>query len=216
MSKISIRKRNRAHLHLPDGTPRALAHSADEAASRVKGAAEEVGNRVASTAGRAGEEVGELAERASERANELVARGSATADRARKELTGSRRKRWLRRSRKAALQAQNQLVDTGLAKQVSRQVSKQLSDLRTELHSELAEQSAEFGRALDSVDAAIKATRKAGARRRRNMIAGLALGAGLMYHFDPERGRERRAGTAHLVNATTARFVNQTVGDQET
>jgi hypothetical protein len=212
MSKISIRKRNRAHLHLPDGTPRALAHSADEAASRVKGAAEEVGNRVASTAGKAGEEVGELAGRASE----LVARGSATADRARKELTGSRRKRWLRRSRKAALQAQNQLVDTGLAKQVSRQVSKQLSDLRTELHSELAEQSAEFGRALDSVDAAIKATRKAGARRRRNMIAGLALGAGLMYHFDPERGRERRAGTAHLVNATTARFVNQTVGDQET
>jgi polyhydroxyalkanoate synthesis regulator phasin len=206
MSKITMRKRNRTHLHLPDGAPRALANGADEAVSRVREVAEEAGGRVAGTASRAGDEFSELAGKAGERANELVHRGKDTTDRARRELADTRRKRrrLVRRSRRAALQTASTVVD--------RQLAKQISDMR----SQLAEQSAEIGRAVGTLDEVMEAaTRKPKSHRRSTLIIGLGLGAAIMYHFDPERGRERRAETANLVNSTTARFVNQTAGDHE-
>ena len=61
---------------------------------------------------------------------------------------------------------------------------------------ELARESSDLGSAVDSLNAIIKANRKASAKGRTRLIGGLAVGAGLMYHLDAEHGRARRLATA--------------------
>jgi hypothetical protein len=61
---------------------------------------------------------------------------------------------------------------------------------------DLAHESTDLTRAVSSLNAVIKANRKAAARGRTRLIGGVAIGATLMYHFDGEHGRERRAATA--------------------
>jgi hypothetical protein len=66
---------------------------------------------------------------------------------------------------------------------------------------ELARESSELGQAVGSLNAIIRANRRAAVKGRTRLIAGLALGAGLMYHLDAEHGRERRAATARRLGA---------------
>jgi hypothetical protein len=68
---------------------------------------------------------------------------------------------------------------------------------------ELAHESSDLSRAVDSLNAVIKANRKAAKRGRTRLIGGLAIGAALMYHFDAEHGRERRAATAQRLRSIT-------------
>ena len=67
---------------------------------------------------------------------------------------------------------------------------------------ELARESSELGNAVDSLNAIIRANRKASAKGRTRLVGGLAIGAGLMYHLDAEHGRERRAATARRLGIT--------------
>jgi hypothetical protein len=67
---------------------------------------------------------------------------------------------------------------------------------------ELARESSDLGNAVDSLNAIIRANRKASAKGRTRLIGGLAIGAGLMYHLDAEHGRERRAATARRLGIT--------------
>jgi hypothetical protein len=67
---------------------------------------------------------------------------------------------------------------------------------------ELARESSDLGGAVDSLNAIIKANRKAAVKGRTRLVAGLAIGAGLMYHLDAEHGRERRAATARRLGFT--------------
>ncbi len=60
---------------------------------------------------------------------------------------------------------------------------------------DLAHESTDLTRAVSSLNAVIKANRKAAARGRTRLIGGVAVGAVLMYHLDAEHGRERRAAT---------------------
>jgi hypothetical protein len=64
---------------------------------------------------------------------------------------------------------------------------------------ELAHESSDLGTAVESLNAIIKKNRRAGAKARTRLLGGLAFGAGLMYHFDPDHGRERRATTGRLL-----------------
>jgi hypothetical protein len=66
---------------------------------------------------------------------------------------------------------------------------------------ELAHESSDLSRAVDSLNAVIKANRKAAAKGRTRLIGGLAIGAVLMYHFDAEHGHERRAATARRLRS---------------
>jgi hypothetical protein len=61
---------------------------------------------------------------------------------------------------------------------------------------ELAHESSELGQAVDSLNAVVRANRKAAARGRTRLIGGLLIGAALMYQLDAEHGRQRRAATA--------------------
>jgi hypothetical protein len=62
---------------------------------------------------------------------------------------------------------------------------------------ELAHESSDLGTAVESLNGIIRANRKAAASGRTRLIGGVAAGAALMYHFDAEHGRQRRAETAH-------------------
>ncbi len=77
----------------------------------------------------------------------------------------------------------------------------------------IAQESAELEKAVTGINQAICANRRAGARGRTKLIGGLLLGAGIMYHTDPEHGRERRANTTSVVNATVARLITTTRRD---
>lgn len=68
---------------------------------------------------------------------------------------------------------------------------------------ELARESSDLGDAVDSLNAIIRANRKAAVKGRTRLIGGLVIGAGLMYHFDAEHGRERRAATARRLGIST-------------
>jgi hypothetical protein len=61
---------------------------------------------------------------------------------------------------------------------------------------ELARESSDLGSAVDSLNAIIRANRKAAVKGRTRLLGGLFIGAGLMYHLDAEHGRERRLATA--------------------
>jgi hypothetical protein len=67
---------------------------------------------------------------------------------------------------------------------------------------ELARESSDLGSAVDSLNAIIRANRKAAVKGRTRLITGLAVGAGLMYHLDAEHGRERRLATARRLGIT--------------
>ena len=66
---------------------------------------------------------------------------------------------------------------------------------------ELAHESSDLSQAVDSLNAVIRANRKAAKRGRTRLIGGVAVGAALMYHLDSEHGRERRAATAHRLRS---------------
>jgi hypothetical protein len=64
---------------------------------------------------------------------------------------------------------------------------------------ELAHESSDLGTAVESLNAIIKKNRRAGAKARTRLLGGLAFGAALMYHLDPDHGRERRSTTRRLL-----------------
>ena len=64
---------------------------------------------------------------------------------------------------------------------------------------ELAHESSDLSAAVDSLNKIIRANRRAAAKSRTRLLGGAAMGAALMYHFDAEHGRERRAATAQLL-----------------
>lgn len=64
---------------------------------------------------------------------------------------------------------------------------------------ELAHETSDLGQAVESLNAIVKANRKAGAAKRRRLFAGIVLGAGLAYHLDPAQGQRRRAATLSVL-----------------
>jgi hypothetical protein len=68
---------------------------------------------------------------------------------------------------------------------------------------ELAHESSNLHAAVDSLNAIVRANRKAPGRGRVRLLCGLAIGAALMYHLDPEHGRARRAETARGLTRLT-------------
>jgi hypothetical protein len=60
---------------------------------------------------------------------------------------------------------------------------------------ELADETSDLGAAVASLNAVIKANRRAGAVGRSRLFAGVALGVLVTYHLDTEHGAERRRAT---------------------
>jgi hypothetical protein len=81
---------------------------------------------------------------------------------------------------------------------------------------ELAHESSELGDAVQALNKVIKANRKAAARGRTRLIGGLVIGAALMYHLDPDRGRQRRIETARRVRGITGGGQDMTGSAQPT
>ncbi|HEX3801417.1 MAG TPA: hypothetical protein VHV75_01110 [Solirubrobacteraceae bacterium] len=151
-----------------------MAQGAEEAAHRLAEAVEVTGARVAKSAGNAGDRATELSGQLGDRIAHTRVGGPKP-----KQLggmltrAGSRTRATLHTDGDAKLKAE--LVKTS---------------------HELAHESSSLGHAIDSLNAVIKANRKAAARGRTRLIGGLAIGAVLMYHFDAEHGHKRRAATA--------------------
>jgi hypothetical protein len=176
MFKPSRKKRNFSPARVADGVPRALAHGAEEATNRLSGAVENAGALVAKTAGSAGDRVAKTAGSAGDRVAKTA--GSAGDRVAKTAGSAGDRASKLRPSSDAVLKAQ--LIKTSR---------------------ELARESSDLGQAVGSLNAIIRANRRAAVKGRTRLIAGIALGAGLMYHLDAEHGRARRAATVRRLGA---------------
>jgi hypothetical protein len=163
-------------------------HAIREAEKTAASVAAGASARVAETAGRAGHAAG----RAGHAATAMTEKVGARAGHAEENLKQSRRTlaRRIRRSqatvsRKPSVAAEA-LLRAQLAK-TSRELSHESADLRE---------------TVDSLSAVVlSANRRATARGRRRLVLGLALGAMLMYHFDAEHGRERRAAATRRLRA---------------
>lgn len=167
-----------------DKVPPALAHTADEAAHRVSDAVEKAGSRALKTANVAVDRASNLGTQLSDRV------GSAHIEVPALPTRGRRQRRGVRAfsDSKRGLIGRLRHADEAMLKAQLAKTSR-----------ELANESAELGRAVDSLNGVIVANRRAGAARRTRLFLGIALGAAVMYHLDPEHGRERRAATAEAL-----------------
>lgn len=177
MSRSRRRTRNFGPvLQFADGVPHALAQGTGEAANRVVEAVESARSRIGTSAKNAGDRARELTEQL-----ELGDRaGPAQVGDSRLNLRGLL---WRARAGRQATSSQP-VADANVNAQLAK------------TSRELAHESSDLGMAVESLNGVIRANRKVGARGRTRMIAGLAVGAVLMYHLDIEHGRERRAETA--------------------
>jgi hypothetical protein len=112
------------------------------------------------------------------------------------EVTGSRVSKldaagYLSDARTAALSRAGALAAKARRKADSAAVRLQLANTSREL----AHETSDLGQAVESLNAIVKANRKAGSAKRRRLFAGMVLGAGLAYHLDPAQGQRRRAAT---------------------
>jgi hypothetical protein len=179
-------KKKSGPIHV-DGVPQGLAHGANEAAQRVSDAIEKAGSRAVKTANIAADRAGELGMRAENLGAELGNRiGNAHVEVKAPKLRRRRHPRLRsKRRRPAPLGGRLQYPEEAMLKAQLAKTSR-----------ELAHESADLGKAVESLNSVIRANRRAGAARRTRLFLGAAAGAALMYHLDPEHGRERRAATA--------------------
>jgi hypothetical protein len=183
LQMITHRKKNKlGRIQVPDTAP--LAHSVEDATHRLSSAVETAGARTAKSARKGAKQASDRASALSEQLGDRV--NHAQLD-LKHDLKRARRKRrfwqfWRRVDSEAILKAQ-------LAK-TSRDLAHESSDLNS---------------AVNSLNSVIKANRKGAARGRTRLIAGTAIGAALMYHFDAEHGKERRKATARRLRGVAGR-----------
>lgn len=81
---------------------------------------------------------------------------------------------------------------------------------------DLAHESSDLHEAVDTLNAMIKANFKAAKRGRMRLIGGVAIGAAVMYHLDPQHGPERRALVVQRVARLTSGKPSPTSSPTET
>lgn len=227
MVKLSRNKNKFSPAQAVDDVPRALAQGAEGAANRIAEAVESAGARVAKGAGNAGDRASELGSQLGDRishadidtsklnpkrlasnvdvdASKLNPKrlaSSVDVDTSKlnpKRFTSTFDVGGSKRKPKLVLPDVRSRVPSKLRRSSDAVLKAQLAKTSREL----AHESSDLAEAVDSLNAVIKANRKAGARGRTRLLGGLAIGAALMYHLDPSRGRERRAATGRrLVGA---------------
>lgn len=175
MLKLQVKRQN--GVEMLESMPQAIAHGAEEGASKIAETATMVGERVAKGAAQAVKTAGQL---------DVAKRAITPVTGARPRRRGAHAPAWLRpRPRVARPRAVN--PDARLRARLDR-TSK-----------ELAHESSDLNAAITSLNRSIKANRRLARRGRARLFIGALLGAGLMYHLDAEHGRERRAATSRLV-----------------
>jgi hypothetical protein len=164
-------------IQVPDTAP--LAHGVEDAANRLSAAVETASARTAKSAKSAkknAKQAGDRASALSEQIGDRVGHAQVDLKRARR-----RRRVWL------FIRRRNRLEDAILKAQLAK------------TSHELSRESTDLNRAVNSLNSVIKSNRKAAARGRTRLIGGVAIGAVVMYHVDPEHGKERRQATTHRV-----------------
>lgn len=162
-------------MQLLDGRPRALVHSAEEGAGKLADTVENTGARIARGAEHAGQALGHAAKGAGWKPRSSL---PSLPSRASLPLVGGASGKTDSIPSKADAMVKAQLAKTSR---------------------ELAHESSDLSAAVDSLNHIIRANRRAAARGRTRMLGGLAIGALLTYHLDPQHGRERRAATVRLL-----------------
>jgi hypothetical protein len=156
-------------IQVPDPAP--LAHGVEDAANRLSAAVETAGARTAKTARKSAKQAGDRASALGDQIGDRVNHAQVDLKRARR-----RRRIWLFIRR-------NRLDDAILKAQLAK------------TSHELSRESTDLNHAVNSLNSVIKSNRKAAARGRTRLIGGVAIGAVVMYHVDPEHGKERRKAT---------------------
>jgi uncharacterized protein YjbJ (UPF0337 family) len=216
-------------VHILDGVPHTLAHGAEEGATRLAEAAEIAGARVAKGAGQAGGKASELSGQFKGQAGELSGQLKGQASELSGQLKGQASElsgqlkgrvaqspidiKDARNSvkeaalsvRGAKLSTREKLVRT-LSPSPTKRRAKLLPGADAMLKAqlvktsrELAHESSDLNAAVDSLNRIIKSNRKAAAKGRTRLLGGVALGAALVYHLDPQQGRQRRAASARVL-----------------
>ena len=193
-------KRNTNGIHVLDGMPQTIAHGAEEGAGKIAGRSRQ---RCANGQGR----------------SRHVAKGAGQASGIASELSGQLKGEWPRHRsrvkdaklnmkdaklslREKRLRMMETLMRATMKRQAKLLPSTTDAMVKAQLvktSRELAHESSDLNAAVSSLNKIIRANRRAAAKSRTRLLGGAALGAALMYHFDAERGRERRAATAQLV-----------------
>lgn len=162
-------------VHILDGMPQTIAQGAEEGASKITEAVELAGARVAKSVGQAAKGAGKAGgSRISSRIVELLMTAPAA------------------------------IRGKGVMRPARAQLPSSEAKLRARLDKtsrELAHESSDLSAAVESLNKVIRANRRAAKRGRTRLLMGTAAGAALMYHFDAEHGRERRAATARLLTS---------------
>jgi hypothetical protein len=158
-------------IQVPDAAP--LAQGVEDAANRLSAAVETASARTAKSAKKNAKQAGDRASALGEQIGERVSHAQSDLQRARR-----RRRLWL------FIRRRNRIDDAILKAQLAK------------TSHELSRESTDLTHAVKSLNSVIKSNRKAAARGRTRLISGAALGALVMYHVDPEHGKERRNATA--------------------
>jgi hypothetical protein len=161
-------------IQVPDTAP--LAQGVEDAANRLSAAVETASARTAKSAKSAKKNAKQAGDRASalgEQIGDRVSHAQSDLQRARR-----RRRLWL------FIRRRNRIDDAILKAQLAK------------TSHELSRESTDLTHAVKSLNSVIKSNRKAAARGRTRLIGGVAIGALVMYHVDPEHGKERRKATS--------------------
>src|ERR1700722_11433593 len=166
-------------IQVPDTAP--LTHGVEDAANRLSAAVETAGARTAKTAKKSARQAGDRASALGDQIGDRVTHAQVDLKRARR-----RRRLWL------FLRRRNRLDDAILKAQLAK------------TSHELSRESTDLTHAVNSLNSVIKSNRKAAARGRTRLIGGVAIGAAVMYHLDPEHGKERRKATGRRLKGVAS------------
>jgi hypothetical protein len=171
-------------IQVPDTAP--LTHGVEDAANRLSAAVETASAKTAKTARKSAKQAGDRASALGDQIGDRVNHAQIDLKRARR-----RRRLWLfiRRRRR---------IDDAILK----------AQLAKTSH-ELSRESTDLSHAVNSLNSVIKSNRKAAARGRSRLIGGVAIGAVVMYHVDPEHGKERRKATGRRLKGVVGGSASQ-------
>lgn len=177
-------------LHVFDGRSDALFHGAEGGATKIAEAVETAGARVAKSAGQAAKGGVAQVPRGMKDAKLSVRDAKLSMKDARLTLR-EMRLGVIGKLMRSTMKRQAKLLPSSTDAMVKAQLVK--------TSRELAHESSDLSAAVDSLNKIIRANRRGAAKSRTRLLGGAAMGAALMYHFDAEHGRERRAATAQLL-----------------